>query len=121
MLVLLLSLFGFSAGALADQTVLFLGDSLTDGYGVQRELAYPALLEKKWQAAGKKVTVVNGAESGSLASSLPERIAFYNKRFKPSIIVIATGGNDGRQLTPVTKIEESLAETIKTAKGTGAK
>ncbi len=119
--VVLFAFLSLAGYARAETTVLFLGDSLTDGYGVRREQAYPALLEQRWMKSGRKIKVINGAESGSLASALPERIDFYSKRFKPNLIVIATGGNDARQLTPVDKIEDSLRKGVSRAKATQAK
>lgn len=114
-------LFFASLQAFAEDTVLFLGDSLTAGYGVLSEESYPSLLEAEFKKDGRSVKVVNGAESGSLSSSLPTRLEFYLKRFKPKLVVVASGGNDARQLTDVAQIEKNLKLTVEAAKKSGAK
>lgn len=114
--------FLFIPAAFAEKSViLFLGDSLTAGYGVRSDESYPSRLAQAWKSAGRDVQVINGAESGSLSSSLPTRVAFYSGRMKPRLVIIASGGNDARQLTPVSEIQKNLQNTIEAAKATGAK
>lgn len=118
-----LSLFVFvcAFAAPAEDHVLFLGDSITAGYGVLPSESYPSLLESRWRKAGKNLRVINAAASGSLASGTKKALDFHSKRTKPKVIVIVSGGNDARQLTPVNKIELALSESIRAAKKTGAK
>lgn len=103
------------------QVILFLGDSLTAGYGVTREEAYPYILEKKSKELGKNIKVINGAESGSLSSNLKSRLQFYAKREKIDVVVIASGGNDARQLSDIQNIKTHLTKTIQLAKELGIK
>ena len=118
--IIVLLFLSFSVWA-EDKVVLFLGDSLTAGYGVLKEESYPELLGVAWNKEGRKIKIINGAESGSLASSLPSRLDFFLKRFKPHLIVIASGGNDARQLTKISEIEKSLKQTIEISQKSGAK
>ncbi len=96
-------------------TILFLGDSITAGYGVKREESYPQRLAELLRKSGRSIEVINGAESGSLSSSVDSRLKFYLKRFKPDVVLIASGGNDARQFTPVREIEKNLQSAIATA------
>ncbi len=112
-------IFTFTSHAFANKQVLFLGDSITAGYGVLPEESYPALLQARWKDKG--ATIINAAESGSLASGMRKALDFQLKRAKPKLIVIVGGGNDARQLTPVTKIETALRSLIQAAKKSGAK
>ncbi|MCB1052301.1 MAG: arylesterase, partial [Acidobacteria bacterium] len=52
----------------APQRVVILGDSLTAGYGLSPDLAYPALLQKKVDAEGLAVTIVNAGVSGDTSA-----------------------------------------------------
>ena len=55
--------------------ILVLGDSLTAGLGVEPEEAYPALLQKKIDAAGLDFAVINGGVSGDTSAGGLRRIA----------------------------------------------
>ena len=48
----------------SDNTILFYGDSLTAGYGLSQEEAFPALIEKKIKQQGKSWKVINAGLSG---------------------------------------------------------
>ena len=94
--------------------ILVLGDSLTEGYGIANDAAYPALLEKKIQASGKKWTVINAGISGSTTASGPARLKWQLKS-KPDLIILALGANDGLRGLDVQSIEKNLATTIELA------
>lgn len=92
----LLILFILPLIALAQKTLVIMGDSLSDGYGIAKENSFPALLEKElpqWK-------IVNASISGSTSASGPDRISWVLKS-KPNAVLIALGGNDGlRGLEP---------------------
>lgn len=106
--------------------ILFVGDSITDGYGVERSKAFPTLVEsrlndwmrKKSQSAGL-VKVYNAAVSGALATGGLSQLRWQLKN-KPQIIVITLGGNDGRQATPAKEIKETIRKLVREAKKTQA-
>ena len=75
-------------------TIVAVGDSLTAGYGVNDEDAYPARLERKLQAAGYRWRVVNAGISGETSSGTLSRVAWILK-LKPDIVILETGANDG--------------------------
>lgn len=119
--VLTLSFFGLFAEAQTTPTtlpqprkLLMLGDSLTEGLGVAREQAYPALVEKKIKADGKNWVVINAGISGSTSASGPSRMKWQLKA-KPDMVLIALGANDGLRGFKVTDIEKNLSAVIEMA------
>lgn len=75
--------------------VLILGDSLTKGYGLLPEQAYPALLQQRVAKAGiTGVEVLNGGVSGDTTAGGLRRMAWLMKK-RIDVLVIALGGNDG--------------------------
>lgn len=98
------------------QTIIVVGDSISAGYGVSKDKAYPALLEKELIKRGHDIKIVNGAESGALSSAALNRLKFYTQRVKPDILLLAIGGNDARAQKPVNIIESNLEKTITWAK-----
>jgi acyl-CoA thioesterase-1 len=59
----------------AARTIVAMGDSLTEGWGVEEELAYPARLEARLRSAGYDVRVINAGVSGETSSgALPGRM-----------------------------------------------
>lgn len=80
--------------------VVIIGDSLTEGYGVPKERAFPFLVEEKFASQDKPVEIINSGISGSTSASAPERVK-WALQSKPDMIVLALGGNDGlRGLSP---------------------
>ena len=111
--VFLLLIFWTSTSFAADKVVLFLGDSLTAGYGVKLEEAFPAVIEARLKAEGQDLQVLNGGESGALSAQMKPRFEWYLKRFKQiDLVVLIAGGNDARQMVDPKKIEAQLKDTI---------
>ncbi|MFP5457568.1 MAG: arylesterase [Bacteriovoracia bacterium] len=103
------------------QTVVFIGDSLTEGYGLDPEEAYPAQLEILLKAKGRKdIKIVNGGVSGSTTASATQRVKWYLKT-KPQIIVLALGANDGLRGLPVAESQRHLKQAIDAVKSAGVK
>jgi len=119
-LLLLLFVTGYPLQeALAERVVLFLGDSLTAGLGVQPEEAYPRLLGEMLTKDGvADVRIVNGGVSGSTSASALSRLQWYNK-IKPSVLFLALGANDGLRGLTVEEMGNNLAEVIDAARKRG--
>ncbi|MDQ5979726.1 MAG: Arylesterase [Verrucomicrobiota bacterium] len=91
-----------TAVAAETKTVIFFGDSLTAGYGVDPDEAYPALIQKKVDEARLPWRVVNAGLSGETSSGGLRRLDWILKQ-KVDIFVIELGGNDGlRGIPPAT-------------------
>lgn len=75
-------------------TIIAVGNSLTAGQGVDEKDAYPALLEKELSSRGYRYRVINGGISGETSSGALSRIEWVIS-FKPDIVILETGANDG--------------------------
>ena len=96
--------------------LLFLGDSLTEGYGVPREKAYPYLVKKRFESSlGKKVEILNLGVSGSTTSSGLSRLKWIVGRKKIDLMILALGANDGLRGIPLKKSRQNLEEIIRFA------
>ena len=104
----------FSGFSLAQTLIVVLGDSLTEGFGVAKEEAYPHLLEKELQRKGHSVKVINAGISGSTSASAPSRLRWYIKA-NPEIVILALGGNDGLRGLSVKHMKKNLSKTIELA------
>lgn len=114
-LVLVIFLVTAFPGITYAQTIIVaLGDSLTEGFGVAKEEAYPHLLEQKLLQKGHAVKVINAGISGSTSASAVSRLRWYI-RTNPDIVIIALGGNDGLRGLSVEHMKSKLAEAIELA------
>jgi acyl-CoA thioesterase-1 len=95
--------------------ILVLGDSIAAGYGVDPEEAYPALLQKKIDAAGLNFTVINGGLSGDTTAGGLRRINWYLRR-KIDVLVLELGGNDGLRGVPLGETRTNLQGIIDRAR-----
>ncbi len=89
-------------GAAETKTLLFFGDSLTSGYGLDPDDAYPALIQRKLEAAGQPWRVVNAGLSGETTAGGLRRLDWILRQ-RVDIFVLELGGNDGlRGIDPET-------------------
>ncbi|KYG69248.1 arylesterase [Bdellovibrio bacteriovorus] len=114
--ILVFSLFLFTSSfSYAQKKLIVLGDSLTEGYGVAKDAAYPALLEKKLHESGKKEwTVVNSGVSGSTTASGISRMKWLFKS-KPEAVLLVLGANDGLRGLKIEDSQKNLSEAIEYA------
>ncbi len=89
------------------------GDSLTEGYGVAEENAYPSLLEKKLHENGFDFQVINAGISGETSSGTLSRIHWVMK-MKPDIVILETGANDGLRGIDPDLTRKNIDETVQT-------
>jgi len=80
--------------------VLFVGTSLTAGYGLTPELAFPAAVAKLAEADGLPLEIVNAGLSGETSAGALRRMDWI-LRASAEVVVVETGANDGlRGLDP---------------------
>lgn len=104
-----------------NKTILFLGDSLTEGLGVNKKDSFPNLVETLIQTKLKKnITVINGGVSGSTSSDGLSRLKWYLRK-KPYIVFLALGVNDGLRGLNLQQSQKNLEEIIKYAQKSNAK
>ena len=97
------------------KTILFLGDSLTEGLGVAKENAFAKLVETLIQKELKKnITVINGGVSGSTSSDGLARLKWYMKK-KPYIVFLALGTNDGLRGLNLQESQKNLEKIVEYA------
>lgn len=83
-------------GADSRPAMVFLGTSLTAGYGLpDASLAYPALIQRRLDSAGLGFRVVNAGISGETSAGAVRRIDWVLSQGPISVLVIETGANDG--------------------------
>ncbi|WP_043745626.1 arylesterase [Paramagnetospirillum magneticum] len=88
------------AGTASGRRILALGDSLTAGYGLAPEEAFPAQLERVLRAEGRDVTVINAGVSGDTTAGGKARLD-WALGAKPHLAILELGANDGlRGLDP---------------------
>lgn len=92
-------------------TILFLGDSLTAGLGVQESQAYPELIQQKISAEHLPYEVINAGLSGDTTAGGLSRLDWILQ--KPiDILVLALGANDGLRGLPVEQMKANLQAII---------
>ncbi len=115
-LLILLASLSFTATAAAAGTLLVFGDSLSAGYGIRQEAAWPSLLQKRLAEKRVDYSVVNASISGETTVGGRSRIAEAIGRQRPSIVIIALGANDGLRGLPVPAMKENLTAMIRAAR-----
>ncbi|MGM3174919.1 multifunctional acyl-CoA thioesterase I/protease I/lysophospholipase L1 [Dickeya lacustris] len=112
--VILLFLSLFSLRTLAADTLLVLGDSLSAGYRMAANQAWPALLHANWQSRADTaaIHVVNASISGDTATQGLSRLPALLQQHQPRWVLIELGGNDGLRGFPPQNLERDLGEII---------
>jgi len=83
-----------SVAAVDLPVILFVGTSLTAGYGVDPSEAYPALIQQKIDAAGLRYRVANAGVSGETSAGARRRMDWLLRQ-EVAVLVVETGANDG--------------------------
>lgn len=119
---LLTAVVGLTAGpAAAAKTILVFGDSLSAGYGIRQDAAWPALLERQLGAERADYSVANLSISGETTAGGRSRLAAALDRYQPRIVVIALGANDGLRGLPLDAMEDNLSAMVDRASQAGAR
>lgn len=106
--IALLALF---QGAGTPQTILFFGDSLTAGYGLSTEEAFPALIEKELNKKTTRAKVINAGLSGETSAGGLARIDWLLRQ-PVHIFVLELGANDGLRGLPLNQTKKNLQAII---------
>jgi acyl-CoA thioesterase I len=97
--------------ASSTKTILVLGDSLSQGFGLAPNEAYPTLLSKKLRAAGLNFQVTNASAAGGTTEGGLERLPAHLKR-QIDIFIVELGINDAFRGLPVDQIQTNLQQII---------
>ena len=120
--LLALSWFAWAAGAAsaAPRTVLVFGDSLSAGFGIAAAQAWPALLNRQLAEANRYAVVnasIRGEPSAGGRARLPRALA----EFRPAVVVLALGANDGLRGLPPAQLQDNLVQMVRDARKAGAR
>lgn len=93
-------------------TILALGDSLTDGFGLSREEAYPALIAEKMRAANYRFQVINAGSSGDTTAGGLRRLPVLLRGKRIDVLILALGINDAFRGVPIEEMRSNLQAII---------
>src|SRR5262245_562156 len=111
----LLVLRGLSMAAPTPRVILFLGDSITAGYGLDPDQAFPALIQEKIDAKSWNFKVVNAGQSGDTSAGGLSRLAWLLKN-RVDVLILELGGNDGLRGLPPETTQNNLQAIIERTK-----
>ncbi len=111
---------GAPAAGARDPLVVFLGDSLTAGLGVNEDQAYPALVAQRLAAAGHPVRLLNAGVSGDTSAGGLRRLEWLLAQH-PAVVVVALGSNDGLRGLPLEETEGNLRRIVTRAREAGGR
>jgi acyl-CoA thioesterase-1 len=94
------------------QVILFVGTSLTAGYGLHTDSAYPQLIQRKIDSAGLPFRVVNAGVSGETTAGLLERLDWLLET-PFDVVVVETGANDGLRGVPASNVRSNLQRIVR--------
>jgi len=95
----------------SEKTILFFGNSLTAGMGLDVEEAFPALIQRKIDSASLTFNVINAGLSGETTASGKNRLAWLLKQ-KVDVFVLELGANDGLRGIPLEETKKNLQNII---------
>lgn len=113
---LLLLAGSISSSTLAGGTLLIIGDSLSDAYGMARESGWAAQLENR---LGAEYTVINASISGDTTASGLNRLSPLLAQRQPDWLLIILGGNDGLRALSPNQLRSNLERMIELAQDAG--
>ncbi|MEX2130130.1 MAG: arylesterase [Pseudohongiellaceae bacterium] len=117
--LLLLSVCSLGLANEPGHTVMVYGDSLSAAYGIEQNAGWVNLLEQKLEAEKLPFRVVNGSVSGETTTGGLARLPAMLEAYRPDILLLALGGNDGLRGLPLESIRENLLAMIDLARNAG--
>jgi acyl-CoA thioesterase-1 len=98
------------------KVIVFFGDSLTAGFGLDPQQAFPALIQEKIKQRGWSFQVVNAGVSGETTAGGLRRVEWILQR-PMDVFVLELGANDGLRGQPVEQAKENLQAIIDRVRG----
>lgn len=119
-----LSCAGFASNARAapaQPVILVIGDSLSAGYGLPANAAWPTLLQQRLSSEGYPHLVVNASISGDTTAGGRARLDALLAQHRPAIVVIELGANDGLRGSSIDAMRQNLDAMVLAAQKAGAR
>jgi len=107
-----------TASAAKRPRIVFLGDSLTAGYGLARPQSVPSLIQARLDSGGYRYEVVNAGVSGDTSAGGLSRLD-WSLSGDVQILVVELGANDGLRGLPVAAMKSNLDQIIRRARQRG--
>jgi acyl-CoA thioesterase-1 len=109
------------AGNVHAAGILVMGDSLSAGYGIDQQSAWPVLLSQKLKNEGYRYEVHNASISGETTSGGRTRITEALQRTQPQVVIVELGANDGLRGLSLKSMRENLDAIISASQAASAK
>ncbi len=121
--IVLLALFLLTAiPAVAQQrNLLVWGDSLSAAFGISEEQGWVQLLSERIEREYPSFRVINGSVSGETTTGGLERLPAMLAEYRPELVILELGGNDGLRGIPVEAIRDNLAAMIRLIESDGGR
>lgn len=102
------------------KTLLVLGDSLSAAYGIPADQGWVHLLEQELKQRQWADRVINASISGETSSGGLQRLPRLLSDYKPDLVVLELGANDGLRGTPLGIMEQNLRQIVELSRQSGA-
>jgi acyl-CoA thioesterase-1 len=99
------------------KTILFVGTSLTAGYGIDPQQAYPSLIQRRIDSLGLNYDAINAGVSGETSSGALHRMDWLLRQ-PVDVFVLETGANDGLRGLPVDSLRSNIQHILDDVKRT---
>ncbi|HEX7348192.1 MAG TPA: arylesterase [Rhodanobacteraceae bacterium] len=109
------------ASAAPPRTILLLGDSLSAAHNIELSASWPVLLQKRVADLRPPYRLVNASISGETTASGRARLPALLRQYRPAIVILELGANDGLRGLPLSEIRTNLAAMVKGARASGAR
>ena len=107
--------------AAAERPVLVLGDSLSAAYHIAADAGWVALLARRLQNATPPHDVINASISGETTAGGLQRLPALLAKYKPGVVVVELGANDGLRGLPLDEIRANLKKILDACRDGGAR
>jgi len=112
-IVLIVVMFSPCWSLAAQRTMLIFGDSLSAGYGLAENTGWVDLLQQRLQQQKSAYRVLNASVSGETTAGGNVRLESALKQYKPNLVVLELGGNDGLRGTSLASVQKNLDAMIR--------
>lgn len=100
--------------------IVALGDSLTAGYGLEPEQAWPALLQERLRSKGYAYELINAGVTGDTSAGGLRRLG-WSLQGDVRVLVVALGANDGMRGLPLAELRSNLGAIVDGAHAHGVR
>ena len=105
---------------LQQQTILVVGDSISAGFGIDKDLGWVALLGQRLESKFTQYALVNASISGETTGGALRRLDALLEQYQPTHVLIELGANDGLRGFPITKMQTNLTALIEKSQAADA-